>query len=264
MTEYVKTAGGVEIGYDREGEGPAIVLVGGAMQMRAADESTRRLTTELAARGLTAVHYDRPGRGDSHGEAPFTLAGEVAALEALVTEHGGSALVYGSSSGAAIALAAACTLDGIVGLVLWEPPFSDELGGDGDAFLQELRAVIAQGDGEATVRFFMRGMPPEWFEGMRKGPDWPLLERAAPSLEADAEALAWTQSAPRRELWSRVRIPTVVLLGESAFPLFEAAADSVVGSVAGATTVRIPGSGHGWEPGDLADAIAATGGRRGS
>ena len=77
----------------------------------------------------------------------------------------------------------------------------------------------------------------------------------APTLEADAEALAWTQSAPRRELWAAVTAPTVVLLGTGTFPFMADAAGSIVASLASAEQAELPGSGHRWRAGDLADRI---------
>ncbi len=106
MTD-LETAEGVRIAYDREGSGRPLVLVGGGGQFRAVDPSTRALTAELASRGFDVVHYDRPGRGDSGGEPPFTLAGEVSALRALVDLLGGTASLYGVSSGGVIAIVAA-------------------------------------------------------------------------------------------------------------------------------------------------------------
>jgi pimeloyl-ACP methyl ester carboxylesterase len=255
MTEYVD-AGGVRIAYDREGAGTPVILVGGAGQFRAVDPATRALTTALARRGFDVVHHDRPGRGDSGGEPPFTLAGEVAAIRALVGVLGGSAALYGSSSGGAIALAAAREVPGVTRLVLWEVPLGEEQGSDGAAFVAEIREKVASGDREATLRHFMSGMPPEWFEGMRKGPQWPLFERMAPTVAADAEALALTQSAPRKELWGQVDVPTVVLLGTSAFPFMVDAAESIVAAMPDARRAEVPGTDHGWEPADMADALA--------
>jgi pimeloyl-ACP methyl ester carboxylesterase len=256
VTEYVHTEDGVRLAYDREGSGQPLVLIGGAGQFRAVDPASRALTSELARRGFDVVHYDRPGRGDSGGEPPFTLAGEVAAVRALVEVLGGRAWLYGSSSGGAIALAAAAALPGVERLLLWEVPLGEEEGTDGAEFLAAIRERVAAGDREGTLRLFMEGMPPEWFEAMRTGPQWPLFERMAPSVAADAEALAWTQSAPRTQLWSAITAPAVVLLGTSAFPFFADAADSIVGSLASAERAEVPGSGHGWEPAALAAALA--------
>jgi pimeloyl-ACP methyl ester carboxylesterase len=257
MTDYVRTEDGTRIAYDRRGDGPAVVLIGGAGQFRAVDPATRELTEMLGTRGFTVVHYDRPGRGDSAGEPPFTLAGEVAAVRALVAGLGGTATLYGSSSGAAIALAAAAEIPGVERLLLWEAPLGADGGTDGAEFLAGVRETVAGGDPERILGFFMQGMPPEWFEGMRRGEQWPLFARMAPTVVADAEALAWTQSRPRRELWRGITVPTVVLLGRSAFPFFHDAADSIVASLPNARRATVDGAGHEWSPAAMADALAA-------
>ena len=122
MTEYTTTPSGTRIAYDRAGQGPPVLLIGGAMQFRAVDPGTRALVDELADRGLSAVHYDRPGRWESSASGPVSLATEVEAVSTLLSAVGGEAVLYGSSSGAAIALAAAAELPTPSRLVLWEPP----------------------------------------------------------------------------------------------------------------------------------------------
>ncbi len=256
MTEFVKTADGIEIAFDREGSGRPLILIGGAGQFRAVDPNTSALVTVLAGRGFDVVHYDRPGRGASGGEAPFTLAGEIAAVQTLVELVGGRAALYGSSSGGAIALAAAAATPGIDRLVLWEVPLGEEGSQTEAAELAQVRTLVAAGDREATLRFFMREMPPEWFEGMRSGPQWPLFEQMAFTVQADAEALAHAQSAPRAQLWSGITAPTTVLLGNSAFPFFHDAADSIVAAVPNGSRGEVPGADHGWQPEDMADVLA--------
>jgi pimeloyl-ACP methyl ester carboxylesterase len=255
MTDYVKTDDGIRIAYDRRGTGPAVILIGGAGQFRAVDPVTAELTDRLGERGWTVVHYDRPGRGDSGGEPPFTLAGEVAAVRALIAAHGGEATLYGSSSGAAIALAVAAEDTGVRRLLLWEAPLGEENGSDGADYLAELRTVIAGGDPEAILAHFMADMPAEWFRAMREGEHWPLFARMAPTVQADAEALAWTQSKPRRDLWRSITGPAFVLLGRDAPEFFQAAADSIVANLARAQRVEAPGSGHSWPAGEMADAL---------
>jgi pimeloyl-ACP methyl ester carboxylesterase len=181
----------------------------------------------------------------------------VAAIAALVEVLGGRASLYGSSSGGAIALAAATRIPGVQRLVLWEVPLGPEGGTDGAEFLEAIRKVVDAGDREGALRLFMEDMPPEWFEAMRTGPHWPLFERMAPSVQADAEALAWTQSAPRAQLWGAVSAPTVVLVGTTAFPFFSDAADSIVAALPAAERAEVRGTDHGWEPADLAEVVAA-------
>ena len=257
MTEHVQAPDGTRIAYDRVGAGQPLVLVGGAGQFRAVDPDTRELTAELACRGFDVVHHDRPGRGDSGGEPPFGLAREVAAVGALIDAVGGRAWLHGSSSGGAIALAAAAELPAVERLSLWEVPLGEECGTDGAAYLEAVRACVATGDPEAVWRLYTDGMPPEWFRTMRDGPRWPLYARMAPTLAADAEALAWTQSAPRAELWAAVDVPVLVLLGTGTFPFMAEASDALVRALPRAERAQIRGSGHRWEPADLAARLAA-------
>ncbi|MGA2677309.1 MAG: alpha/beta fold hydrolase [Methanobacterium sp.] len=53
-----------KIDYDKYGEGPVIIMVGGAFQHRAIDENMSHLA-ELLAPYFYVIHYDRRGRGDS-------------------------------------------------------------------------------------------------------------------------------------------------------------------------------------------------------
>jgi pimeloyl-ACP methyl ester carboxylesterase len=134
-------------------------------------------------------------------------------------------------------------------------PLGPELGTDGAEFLAGVRQEVAGGDPERILGFFMADMPPEWFEGMRRGPQWPLFARMAPTVAADAEALAWTQSRPRRMLWRGITVPVVVLLGRAAFPFFHDAAESIVAALPNARRATVEGAGHGWAPAAMADAL---------
>lgn len=213
------------------------------------------MVTELARRGYTAVHYDRPGRGESGGQPPFTLAGELMAISALITEIGAPTTLYGSSSGGAIALAAAVDNPEIDRLLLWEVPLGQEQASDGEEFLAALRETIAAGDREEVIRHFMRGMPPEWFDRYRSSPQWPEIERLAPALEADAEAMAWTQSRSRAELFSGISARTTALVGTSAYPFFRQAADSIVAAIRNADQQEVDSTDHSWDPLVLAEEI---------
>src|SRR5204863_2133582 len=80
--------------------GPAIILVAGASATRS-DEAS--LAACLSPH-FTVFAYDRRGRGDSSDRAPYAVEREVEDLDALITEAGGSAFVFGHSSGAVLAL----------------------------------------------------------------------------------------------------------------------------------------------------------------
>jgi pimeloyl-ACP methyl ester carboxylesterase len=254
MTEFVTTEQGARIAFDREGSGPPVILIGGAFQHRAIDPGTRELATGLAARGFTVVHYDRPGRGETVAEPPFGLESQIDALRALLAETG-PATLYGSSSGGAIALAAAAGGLLVTGLALWETPLGEELGRDGAEVLATLRSAIASGDGEAVVTFFMRdvvgpnfgGMPAEVLDSLKHSPDWPMMVAIGPSLEGDSGALAWAQSAPRAELFEAITVPVLVILCEQTPPVMESASASIRAALPQAREVRVPGANHQWE-----------------
>lgn len=256
MTEFVTSSDGTRIAYDRLGSGPSVILVGGAMQFRAFDPQTGQLAARLAERGFTVVNYDRRGRGESAGRGPYGLDAEIADLRALIAELGSAAALFGSSSGGAICLASAAAGLPVSKLALWEVPLGPELGTDGAEFLAGLQGRIASGDEEATIAFYMRDMPPEWVESAREGPAWPIMKAVSPSLASDAEALAWTQSRPRTELWSSVRVPVLVLVGEETLPFFPVAAESIVGSVSDGRSTRVPATNHSWELGPMVDVLA--------
>ena len=146
MTEYV-TSRGTRIAYDRLGSGPAVILVGGAMQFRAFDPNTVAMAALLAEQGFTVVNYDRRGRGQSEAAAPITLDDTIEDLRALANEVGGEVTLFGNSSGGAISLAAAAAGLPVSGLVLFEVPLDEEGGDSGADFLAGLREQIASGNG---------------------------------------------------------------------------------------------------------------------
>ena len=254
MTEFATSADGTRIAYDRFGSGPVLIFVDGAMQFRAFDPQTGALAELLAERGLTTVRYDRRGRGESAFEGPSSLDQELADLATLIETVGGEAALYGSSSGGAIALAAAASGLPVSRLALWEVPLDAELGGEGAEFLAGFRKETATGDTEASLLYFMKDMPAEWVEGSRNSPAWEVMKALTPSLVPDSEALAWTQTAPRKELFAPITVPVLAMLGEQTLPLFPPAAESIVNAVADGRTSRVAGANHGWE----LDAMAAT------
>src|SRR5215217_9670353 len=119
LMNTVQSKDGTSIAFDRSGEGQEIVMVGGGSVDRMANAPLAALLTEH----FTVFNYDRRGRGDSGDTPPYAVEREVEDLEALINEAGGSALVYGTSSGAALALEAAASGLPITKLALWEPPF---------------------------------------------------------------------------------------------------------------------------------------------
>jgi len=212
----VTSKDGTHIAFDQSGQGPALILVSGASATRA-DEA--HVATALAPY-FTVFAYDRRARGDSGDTRPYAVDREVEDLEAVIDEAGGSAFVFGHSSGAVLALEAARLLPAkITKLALYEPPFvideTHALMPDGfPAYLDEL--VASGRRGEAAERFMtFVGTPAEMVTQMRQSPMWPHMESVAQSLVYDATIMEDTEkgSAEPLKKWASVMVPTLVMDG---------------------------------------------------
>jgi pimeloyl-ACP methyl ester carboxylesterase len=109
---------GTTIAYDQTGSGPAVILVGGALSERwaAADLAA------LLAPHFTVVNYDRRGRADSGDTTPYAVEREIEDLDAILRAVGGTASLFGKSSGAMLCLRSAARGLPITRLALYEPP----------------------------------------------------------------------------------------------------------------------------------------------
>ena len=112
-------ADGTMIAFDRYGDGPPVIMTVGAFNTRS---QTEPLARTLAPR-FTVLNYDRRGRGDSGDTAPYAVEREIEDIAALIAAAGGSAALFGHSSGATLALKAAAAGLPVTRLVLYEPPF---------------------------------------------------------------------------------------------------------------------------------------------
>lgn len=213
----VRSKDGTLIAFDRLGDGPPIILVDCALCYRASGPMGP--LAALLAPHFSVFTYDRRGRGDSGDRAPYALDREVEDIDALITEAGGSALVYGISSGAALALEAASRGLAIRKLALYEAPFivDDSRPPIPNDFLARLKALTASDRRGDAVRLFLKlvGVPAIFVALMRFMPVWSKLAAVAPTLVYDITILEDNQrgkplSATR---WATVTVPTLVVVG---------------------------------------------------
>lgn len=209
----VTSKDGTIIGYDRLSRQPAIVLVGGG----SVDRWSNAPLAELLAERLTVYNYDRRGRGISGDAETYAVEREIEDIAAMLEAAGGSAALYGSSSGAALALEAAASGLPVTKLVLWEPPYivpGDRPPPPADQ-AQRYRALVAAGRRGDAVEFFMSkvvGLPAEFVAQARKEPWWPAQEALAHTLAYDATIMGdYTIPADKARA---VQAPTLVLSGE--------------------------------------------------
>ncbi len=120
----VASPDGSTIAYDRYGNGPVVILVNGALGDRKLDQRFKLMSglALLLAPGYTVINYDRRGRGDSTEAGPFAVEREIEDIAALIAALGGSASLFGFSSGGALALRAAGAGIGIDRVAVYEPP----------------------------------------------------------------------------------------------------------------------------------------------
>ncbi len=212
----VMSKDGTAIAFDQSGQGPALILVAGATATRVAEA---RLSAALAPH-FTVFAYDRRGRGESGDTAPYAVEREVEDLDALITEAGGSAFVFGHSSGAVLALEAARLLPTkITKLAVYEPPFiiDDSRPPAPQDYARHLMELVSSGRRGEAVAYFMTevGTPAEMIAQMQQSPMWPGLEQVAHTLAYDVTIMGDTQGGDPRPLgkWAAVTVPTLVMDG---------------------------------------------------
>jgi pimeloyl-ACP methyl ester carboxylesterase len=152
--QNVTSSDGTTIAFDRSGEGPPVVVVGGAFSQRRYPDLVR--LAELLGERFTVINYDRRGRGDSGDTRPYAIEREVEDLGAVVGAAGGSARVLGLSSGANLALEAAASGLPIEKLALWELPYA--LGGrplPPEELAKMYEGMVAAGRPGNVNEFFM-------------------------------------------------------------------------------------------------------------
>lgn len=119
--EIVRSKDGTGIAFDRAaGDGPPVVLVGGAFSYRRFKRL--RELAGLLSDDFTVVNYDRRRRGDSGDTEPYAVEREIEDLQVVIDAVGGSASVWGWSSGGVLPLRAAAHGVRIEKLAVYEPP----------------------------------------------------------------------------------------------------------------------------------------------
>ncbi|WP_018653082.1 alpha/beta fold hydrolase [Actinomadura flavalba] len=246
----VTSADGTAIAYERQGSGPPVLLVASAL----ADRRDARKLAGLLAEHHTVINYDRRGRGASGDGPAYAVEREIEDIAALNAAAGGGAALFGSSSGAVLALRAAASGLDVSRVAVYEPPFvvGDANGfGPPDGFAARIDALLAADRRGDAVRAFMReaqGMPAFLVASMRLMPGtWAGLKRLAPTLPYDLAVMDGTQRggpfAPQP--WSRITAPTLVLTGGKSPAGFHAAAEALTAAVPSAEHRTLPGLNHG-------------------
>ena len=251
----VRSADGTAIAYDTLGEGPALILVDGAMCTRST--GTKPQLAGLLSAHFTVYSYDRRGRGDSGDTSPYAVQREIDDLAALIQAAGGTADLYGHSSGGSLAMEAAVALGSQVrGLAMYEAPCNDDPAARrawGQYISQLTEALTAGRRGDAVAAFMAHtGMPAEQIEEMRNAPFWPGMEALGPTLAYDHAAILGKDASIPRELAARVAVLTLVMHGDASYPFMGETARALTQAIPHAELYTLPGQDHNVSPEVLA------------
>ena len=245
---------GTTIAFERAGRGEPLILVDGALCSRSFGPMPK--LAPLLAPHFTVISYDRRGRNESGETIPYSVAREVDDLDALVGEAGGSAFVYGVSSGAALALEAAARGVKIRKLALYEPPLGVEKREPPPDHVAALNERIAADRRADAVKYFMRdmvGVPAPFVFAMRFMPMWSKLEAVAHTLPYDAAIVGDPSLLKKRA--ATVSVPTLVMGGEKSPAVLREAVRAVGDAVPGAKRRLLAGQTHNVAPQAIAPVL---------
>jgi pimeloyl-ACP methyl ester carboxylesterase len=251
--ETVTSRDGTSIAFERLGDGPPVVLVcGGSVDRMSNAALAQRLSTEL-----TVLNYDRRGRGDSGDTPPYALDREIEDLAAVIGAAGGSAGVWGSSSGAVLAMMAAAELP-VTKLAMWEPPYIPEgVPRPPEDQVERYEAMLAEGRRGDAVEFFMAEvvrLPPEFVAGARTQPFWAATEALAHTLPYDARIMGDYRIPV--DVAAAVDVPALVLAGGADMPFMRDTATALAHALPKGEARFLDGQGHDVDPDVLAPVLA--------
>ena len=204
-----------------------------------ANESASRIGPVTGrAQGIAPTMLDFASRGVHSGKGTFL---------SLHTEAGGSAFVFGHSSGAVLAIEAARLLPiKITKLAVYEPPFiiDDSRHPLPKDYVTQLTKLVSSGRRGEAIAYYMTkalGVPVEEVAPMRNAPMSEEMEALAHTLVYDGTLAADTMSGK----WASVLVPTLMMDGGESFVWMHHGVQALVEILPHAQHRRFPGQDHG-------------------
>lgn len=214
--QHVTSKDGTIIAFDKIGQGPALILVGGIL----GDHSQQAGLAQLLAEHFTVYNFDRRGRGESGDTPPYAVEREVEDIAAILDAAGGSAFVYGTSGCAVLSLEAAARglSPRMKKLALWEPSYivDDSRPPVPQDYMEQLTTMLREGRrGDMIELFFTKavGIPAEFVASMRQSPFWAAQEAFAPTLVNEAVLMSNGDFTLPKERIAKATVPTLVIDG---------------------------------------------------
>ena len=233
---------GTEIAYWTEGSGAPLVLVHGITSTHLTyDELLPHLTPRR-----TVTVYDRRGRGlsgDSPGSYDFDAEFDdlLAVIDAVASEQ---VDVFAHSFGAYIAIGAAQRDEEarIRKMVFYSPGFGDVYP---EETLAEIDDLVERGQRDQALRVLLMdiiGMPADEVDFMQRSPAWAARIESVHTVAR--ECRADRDFAMDDEALASLKVPTLVISGETNPANKQAVADELASLLPGASLEMISGEGH--------------------
>lgn len=234
---------GTRIAFEKTGNGPALIIVNGALSHRKLYGDAALL--QILGQHFTTYTYDRRGRGESADVHPYAVAREIEDIEALINNAGGEAYLYGVSSGAALALRTAATLGPVKvpKLAMYEPPYGED-SPEFEQQKQQVNEIIKTGQPGEAAAFFLSalGTPPDALNGMKSSPEWEEIKKIDFTLAYDFEVLG--NGTIPTDITRAITVPTLVLDGEKSMDFMHATADQLAKHIPSSERKTLAGQTH--------------------
>lgn len=242
--QVVRSKDGTALAYEVRGTGPALVYVAGAICHRRFQPIVDDVN--VLAQSFTVLSYDRRGRGDSSAAASDDPQAEIDDLAAVIGAAGGSAYVYGHSSGAVLALEAALAFPKNVKKVLiYDPPYvADEQEREHvQQTKQRIQTLLTANRRARAIRTFLLsiGVPRIATALFGLVPGWSKTVRLAPTLLYD---IRLTEDYAPVERLKRITVPTLVGFGEKSPHGMHRVANLIADAIPNARSRGFPGQDH--------------------
>lgn len=261
-TRHVRSRDGTPIAVFEAGSDsprPPLILVHGAT----ADHTTFRAVAPAFGRTRRLLAIDRRGRGASGDGTAYAIEREfediAAVAEDAAERFGGPVDVLGHSYGGRCALGASLLTDAIRKVVAYEgAPVPTGSSYRPDGLLERVRGSLARGDPDAALSGFLAGvvgMSDAELARYRAEPVWPARVAAAHTILRELEAEA---SPPASiDALAAVRVPVLLILGESSRSPFGVGTRAFADRLAHADVVTIEGAAHAAHHTHVAEFVAA-------
>jgi pimeloyl-ACP methyl ester carboxylesterase len=238
----IQSKDGTQIGCQRSGSGPPLVLIHGA----SADLTRWAPILPALEMHFTVYAMDRRGRGGSGDAESYAIQREFEDVAALIDSvaEGGKVDVLGHSFGGLCAFEAALLTSNIRQLVLYEPA-SPGFQEPPDT-IARMRQQLEAGDRDGLLSTFLlgaAGLTPAELELMRSVPAWQGRVAAAHTILRELDGLAALPPFDA-ERFRRLETPTLLLLGGDSVAVYRETIEQIHSMLPNSQIVVMPGQQH--------------------